>query len=81
MVKHYVLDTNILLSDPNSLLKFEDNSVVIPLTVLEELDKQKSSDRDIARDARAAIRQLDEVIGNLDPIKHGVDLPTGGKLL
>lgn len=80
MVKHYVLDTNILLSDPNSLLKFEDNNVVVPLTVLEELDKQKSSDRDIARDARAAIRQLDEVIGNLDPIKHGVDLPTGGKL-
>lgn len=80
MVKHYVLDTNILLSDPYSILKFENNNVVIPLIVLEELDKQKSSDRDIARDARAAIRQLDEIIGNLDPISQGVDLPTGGKL-
>lgn len=80
MGKIFVIDTNVLLSDPYAVLKFEDNNVVIPLTVLEELDAQKSSDRDIARDARAAIRQLDDLIGNLDPIKDGVDLPTGGKL-
>lgn len=80
MAKYFVVDTNVLLGDPQSVLKFEDNNVVIPLTVLEELDSQKSSDRDIARDARAAIRQLDDLIGNLDPIEDGVPLPTGGKL-
>ena len=80
MLKKYVVDTNVLLNDPQAVLKFEENDVCIPLTVLEELDHQKSSDRDIARDARAAIRQLDELIGSKDPINEGVDLPTGGKL-
>ncbi|CAH9014303.1 putative PhoH family protein [Vibrio phage 424E50-1] len=80
MKKTFIIDTNVLLSDPQSILKFEEGEVVIPLTVLEELDKQKSSDRDIARDARVAIRQLDAVIRNLDPIDKGVELASGGKL-
>lgn len=79
-MKTFVIDTNVLLSDPASLLKFEGNDVVIPLVVLEELDNQKSSDRDISRDARVAIRQLADIIGNLDPIDKGVDLKSGGKL-
>lgn len=78
--KIFVIDTNVLLSDPQAIMKFDEHTVVIPLTVLEELDNQKSSARDIARDARAAIRQLDEVIKDLDPITDGVTLPTGGKL-
>tara|TARA_Y100000588_G_scaffold31471_1_gene30804 strand:- start:18789 stop:20177 length:1389 start_codon:yes stop_codon:yes gene_type:complete len=78
--KKFVMDTNVLLSDPQSLLKFDEHDVYVPLTVLEELDAQKSSDRDIARDARAAIRRLDEIIGSKDPISEGVDLGTGGKL-
>jgi PhoH-like ATPase len=80
MSKKFVIDTNVLLSDPQAILKFEGNDVVIPLVVLEELDAQKSSDRTISRDARAAIRQLDDVIKNLDPIDEGVPLPCGGKL-
>lgn len=78
--KQFVMDTNVLLNDPQSILKFEEHDVYVPLTVLEELDAQKSSDRDIARDARAAIRQLDEIIGSRDPISEGVELGTGGKL-
>ena len=80
MGKKFIIDTNVLLSDPQAVLKFEDHDVVIPQTVLEELDNQKSSDRDIARDARAAIRQLEELIGDSDPIQEGVSLSTGGKL-
>lgn len=79
-MKTFIVDTNVLLSDPHSFLKFEDNDVVIPLVVLEELDKQKSSDRDISRDARVAIRKLADIIGNRDPLDKGVELPTGGKL-
>ncbi|BAV80842.1 PhoH family protein [Vibrio phage RYC] len=81
MVKKFVIDTNVLINDPQSILKFEENDVVIPLTVLEELDNQKSSDREIARDARAAIRQIDALVkDNADKAHTGIDLPTGGKL-
>ena len=38
----YVLDTNVLIHDPNALLNFEEHHVIIPMTVLEELDKLKS---------------------------------------
>lgn len=80
MSKKFIIDTNVLLSDPHAILKFDGEDVVIPLVVLEELDSQKSSDRTISRDARAAIRQLDDVIKNLDPIEAGVPLPSGGTL-
>jgi len=57
--KHFVLDTNVLLHNPDSLFKFEENEVVIPFAVLEELDKFKKGNDDVARNARAAIRHLD----------------------
>lgn len=76
----YVVDTNVLLSDPQAVLKFEENTVVIPLVVFEELDKQKSSDRDIARDARVVVRQLADLMREGDPLVKGVSLPEGGKL-
>ena len=43
MKKFYVLDTNVLLHDPNALLRFEDNDVVLPITVIEELDRFKKA--------------------------------------
>ncbi len=58
-VKHFVLDTNVLLHNPNSLYQFDDNEVVIPFAVLEELDKLKRSNDDIGRNARETIRHLD----------------------
>jgi len=57
--KHFVLDTNVLLHDPKSLFHFSDNEVVVPLAVLEELDKLKRSSDEIGRNARHAIRLLD----------------------
>lgn len=80
MTKNFIIDTNVLLSDPTAILKFEDNNVIVPLVVLEELDKQKSSDREIARDARAVVRKLNEIIQDKDVMDAGVDLETGGKL-
>ncbi len=66
-VKHFVLDTNVLLHNPNAMFVFEDNNVTIPYPVIEELDKMKRRDDDIGRNARAAIRQLDRLrrAGNL----------------
>lgn len=81
MSKIYVVDTNVLINDPQAVLKFGENDVIIPLTVLEELDKQKSSDRDISRDARAAVRQLTSLVaGDVDAIGEGVELENGGRL-
>ena len=60
-VKHFVLDTNVLLHNPNSLYMFEDNIVVIPFTVLGELDKFKKNNDDTGRSSREVIRQLDRL--------------------
>lgn len=59
--KHFVLDTNVLLHNPNSLYMFDDNIVVIPFTVLGELDKFKKNNDDTGRSAREVIRQLDRL--------------------
>lgn len=77
MSKIYILDTNVLLHDPKSLFSFADNEVVIPLVVLDELDKKKDGHTEVARHARMVIRDLDEMRlqGNLTT---GVKTPAGG---
>lgn len=57
--KTFVLDTNVLLHDPEALFKFPRNNVVIPVTVLEELDKLKRYPNDLGKNARAVVRLLD----------------------
>ncbi len=59
--KHFVLDTNVLLHNPASLYMFADNHVIIPFTVLEELDKFKKVNDDTGRNCREVIRQLDDL--------------------
>lgn len=59
--KVFVLDTNVLLHNPASLYLFADNDVVIPFAVLEEIDKFKKGNDDVARNAREAIRHLDQL--------------------
>jgi PhoH-like ATPase len=65
--KHFVLDTNVLLHNPNALFVFKEHHVVIPFPVIEELDKMKRRDDDIGRNARQCIRHLDRLrsIGRL----------------
>ena len=59
--KHFVLDTNVLLHNPQCIFKFEEHEVVIPLTVIEELDKFKKNNDETGRNARQAIRSLDKL--------------------
>ncbi len=58
-MKIFILDTNVLLHDPTSLVAFQDNEVIIPLVVIEELDTFKSSENEIGRNARTITRTLD----------------------
>ncbi|NKB35425.1 MAG: AAA family ATPase [Pseudomonadales bacterium] len=70
----YVLDTNVLIHDPTSILNFDEHHVVIPITVLEELDSLKSGRQSIAADCRQAIRELDRLLGRASPneVENGV---------
>ena len=61
MKKHFVLDTNVLLHNADSISSFADNVVVLPMTVIEELDKFKSRNDELARNARQVIRHLDKL--------------------
>ena len=74
--KAYVLDTNVLIHDPNALLNFEEHQILIPMTVLEELDKLKSGKASVSAECRAAIRMIDRVVGSAEPeqIRQGVPI-------
>lgn len=61
----YVLDTNVLLHDPTALFRFKEHDIVLPMVVLEELDRHKKGVADIARNARQVTRTLDTLL------KHG----------
>lgn len=73
----YVLDTNVLIHDPTALLNFDEHHVMIPMTVLEELDKLKSGKKAQAADCRQAIREIDKILGRAPPndIENGVPIP------
>ena len=57
--KNYILDTNVLLHDPNSLLNFDDNNVLIPIEVIEEIDRFKREATERGQNARTFSRTLD----------------------
>lgn len=81
-LRNYILDTNVLISDPQSIFKFEEHNVLIPLKVLEELDQFKSEMSERGRASRTIARTLDKYRdqGNLfDGIKieSPTDAPTG----
>ncbi len=77
----YILDTNVLIHDPAAILEFEEHHVIIPMTVLEELDKLKSGRQAIAADCRQAIRCIDEILGRASPdeIEKGIPIRRGDK--
>ena len=79
MRKTYVIDTNVLLHNPNALFAFEDNNVVIPFAVIEEIDNQKKRQDEIGRNARVVSRELD-ALRESSRLSEGVDLPQGGRL-
>lgn len=80
-IKTYVLDTNVLLHDPQSIFKFQDNNLAIPVEVLEELDAIKSEQStERGRNARRVHRILQELLPDSHAIDEGVRLSTGGSL-
>ena len=79
MVKSYVIDTNVLIQAPYALQCFEDNQVILPLVVLEELDGLKKSEGERGANARRTIRFLEKLRSKGDLLK-GVELDHGGFL-
>ncbi|MBN1141727.1 MAG: PhoH family protein [Deltaproteobacteria bacterium] len=79
MKKTYVLDTNVLLHDPQSLLRFEDNDLILPITVIEEIDGFKKDQNETGRNARHVSRLLD-ALRKKNPLMEGVPLDGGGML-
>ena len=61
MKKVFILDTNILLNNPLSIFQFDDNDVVIPISVIEEIDNFKKDMSDIGRNAREISRMMDKM--------------------
>ena len=80
MPKHFVLDTNILIHDPRAILQFEENEVVIPIFVLEEIDQFKKEASERGRNAREVARVLDSFRQNGARLSDGAALPNGGRL-
>ena len=79
MKKTFILDTNILLHDVNSIYAFEDNDIVIPMVVIEELDTFKSEGDSRGKSARMVSRELDALRAK-GRLNEGVKLPSGGTL-
>jgi len=78
MEKIYVLDTNVLLHDPMAINSFAEHRVVLPMTVLEELDIIKDRrEKDVSREARIAINNIEKIVSNASPkdLQKGVKIP------
>jgi PhoH-like ATPase len=77
MEKIYILDTNVLLHDPMAIHSFAEHRVVIPMTVLEELDIIKDRrEKDVSREARIAINNIEKILSHASPkeIQRGVNI-------
>ena len=79
MKKTFVLDTNVLIHDPEAILHFDDNDVVLPITVIEELDKLKRGNGEIPYSSRSALRLIDSFRAT-GSLSKGILLPSGGTL-
>lgn len=80
--KIFVLDTNVLLHDPQAIFKFEENTVVIPIYVIEEVDQFKKELSERGRNARLIARTLDELREKSGhSLQAGVDIAEGGQLV
>ena len=80
MKKIFVLDTNVLLHDPQAMFCFEDNEVVLPITIIEELDRFKKQQIEaIGRNARQVSRTLDQ-LSKKGSLTQGINLDKGGIL-
>src|SRR5512136_1558480 len=79
MRKNYVLDANILLHDPYSVFQFADNTVIVPIGVIGEIDAFKKERTNRGYNARTVVRLLDSLRGQ-HSLASGVSLSNGGQL-
>jgi PhoH-like ATPase len=75
--KNYILDTNVLLHDPNSILSFQENNVLIPIEVIEEIDHFKRESSELGQNARTVSRLLDS-FRSQGRLSEGIKLPNHG---
>lgn len=80
MKKNYVLDTNVLLHDPHAIFKFEDNDLILPIYVIEEIDQFKRENNERGRNARTVSRLLDAQRERGGSLSNGVQIGEGGSL-
>ena len=81
-IKNYVLDTNVVLSDPRAIYAFAEHNVIIPIPVLEEVESFKKGQAERNHQARAFLRELKALKeGNPQMPKSGYPLKTGGNLI
>lgn len=78
-MKTFVLDTNVLLHDPFALFRFQENTILIPITVIEEIDRFKKDMNETGRNARHVSRILDE-LREKGSLSSGITLESGGQL-
>ena len=77
----YVLDTCVLLADPRALYRFDEHEVVLPLVVVEELDRHKTRMDEVGRNAQGALRLIEELRERSGTgLREPVALPGGGSL-
>ena len=76
LTKLFILDTNILMHDPNAIYRFHEHDIFIPMVVLEELDKHKTGISEVARNVRETNRMLDNMLHQFKPdeIPQGISL-------
>ena len=68
--KLFILDTNVILHDASCIDNFEENEIVIPISVLEELDQFKRGNEQVHHNARQFLRQLDEMSNGINNFKE-----------
>jgi len=77
----FIIDTNVLIHDPDAIKRFKDNDVVIPLSVLEELDSFKRYQDEVGKNAREVIRYIDSLkVGSAGALGSGIIIPEGPKV-
>jgi PhoH-like ATPase len=76
----FVIDTNVPLADPAAIMRFDEHHVVVPLVVIEELDRKKALLDDIGRNARLALRAIEDLRASHGGLTDPVTLPHGGTL-
>ena len=78
--KTFIVDTNVLLSDPEALFSFEENNIILPLIVIEELDRHKDRQDEVGRNARETVRKISDLTKVNKNIREGIPLFSGGTL-